>query len=176
MQQQYQALVEQLKWQQDNNVTRNKIDQSIKQMLTTKGSLTKELSKLGSTFSVKVINQQLALPLFHEQQILNRPLNRQAIIRQVELCIDDTTVVFARSILPLSLIKKTQTGLANLGQKPLGHLLFKKGEMRVSKRQFAEMNLQGKRIYARRTPYQYMGSTILVSEYFLPNIEKLLTK
>ena len=176
MQDQYQALVKGLKWQQDNNVTRNKIDQSLKSLVTSKGSLTKELTKLGSTFSVKVLNQKLALPIFHEQQILNRPLNRQAIIRQVELRIDNTTVVFARSVLPLSLIKKTQTGLANLGQKPLGHLLFKKGEMRVSKRQFAEMNYQGKRIYARRTPYQYMGSTILVSEYFLPNIEQLLTK
>ena len=81
-----------------------------------------------------------------------------------------------RSILPLSLVEKTQTGLANLGQKPLGHLLFKEGEMRVSKRQFAQTSFQGKCIYARRTPYQYMGSSILVSEFFLPNVEKLLTK
>ena len=176
MQDQYQTLVEQSKWQRDNNVTQNKIREPLRELITSHGSLTKALTQLGSDFSVNVLSQKLDLPLFHEQHILNRALHRKAIIRQVELRVDNNLMVFARSILPLSLVEKTQTGLANLGQKPLGHLLFKEGEMRVSKRQFAQTSFQGKSIYARRTPYQYMGSSILVSEFFLPNVEQLLTK
>ena len=172
----YEGLIRKTKWQPDNKVTRNKIDPLINKLVTSNGSLTKSLMELGTELSVNVLSQNLALPLNHEQILLSRPLQKRAIVRQVELNVDENIVVFARSILPLSLIKKTQTGLANLGQKPLGHLLFKKGEMRVSKRQFAIMNHQGRVIFARRTPYEYMDSTILVSEYFLPNVEQLLTK
>ena len=170
MEHQYQALAENSKWRQDNNVSRNKINEPLKTLITTHGSLTKALTELGSDFSVKVLNQRLALPYFHEQKILKNPLSQQAVIREVELILDNQAIVFARSILPISLVSKTQSGLAGLGENPLGHLLFKKGQMRISKRQFSDIEYKGKHNFARRTPYEYMRSTVLVSEFFLPSI------
>lgn len=170
----YQGLFKNVKWQFDNNVTRNKISEPLNELITSHGSLTKALTELRNDFSVSVLSQKLELPLYHEQKISKQSLNRQAIVREVELKIEGETVVFARSILPLSLMVKNHSGLANLGQKPLGHLLFRKGQMRVSKRQFCETNIQGKKSHARRTPYDYMGSTILVSEFFLLPLYKYI--
>ena len=171
---QYQGLIENLKWQPDNNLTRNNIKEPLNKLVTSYGSLTKALTELRNDFSVNVLSQRVELPFYHEQKLIKKPLGRQAVIREVELQIMGESVVFARSILPLSLILKNQSGLADLGKKPLGHLLFKKGQIKVSKRQFCEINFQGKKCQARRTPYEYMGSTILVSEFFLPKIESLL--
>ena len=95
-------------------------------------------------------------------------------IRQVELKLHDETVVFARSIIPLALISKGRSALANLGRTPLGHLLFKDGKIRVSKREFAKLKVAHNSVTARRTPYDYQGRQILVSEFFMPTIYKYL--
>ena len=65
-------------------------------------------------------------------------------------------------------------GLKNLGGTPLGHLLFKDGKMRVSKREFLNLQIKQNTLYARRTPYDYLDSRILVSEFFLPEFNKYL--
>jgi len=95
-------------------------------------------------------------------------------IREVELKIHDTPVVFARSILPLALISNGRNGLANLGRTPLGHLLFKNGRIRVSKRQVTVAELNEQTVVARRTPYDFQGDTILVSEYFLHDLKAFI--
>ena len=170
----YQGLTKNLKWQPDNNLTRNNVKAPLNELVTSYGSLTKALTELRNDFSVNVLSQKIELPFYHEQKLVKQELSRQAVIREVELKVAGEAVVFARSILPLSLISKNQSGLANLGKNPLGHLLFRKGQIRVSKRQFCETSFQGENCQARRTPYEYMGSTILVSEFFLSTLSKLL--
>ena len=101
---------------------------------------------------------------------LNLPEKSQATIREVELMIYETPVVYARSIIPSDLTQRKETGLANLGSKPLGHLLFKDGRMRKSRREFT--CVEG--IFGRRTPYEYEGGTILVNEFFLDALKKYL--
>ena len=65
---------------------------------------------------------------------------------------------------------QSQQGLASLGSKPLGHLLFKDGIMKKSRREFA--CVEG--IYGRRTPYEYEGGLILVNEFFLDGLVEFL--
>ena len=159
-------------WYADNAYTRNKIPKKLKEYVASKGSLTKKLITLSdNNFEVNVLAQNLSLPYYHEQLILAQNLYKWAMIREVELKIYGEAIVYARSIIPLSLILKGQSGLANLGQKPLGHLLFRHGQTDVSKREF--MNA-GTEIYARRTPYHYLNSKVLVSEVFLPQFSTYL--
>ena len=171
----YTALAAHSAWWPDNSFSVSKIAPALLALICEKGSLTAALVALSDdNFGVNVLHQGMALPYFHEQQKLARPLSRGAMIREVELQLYGETVVFARSIIPLSLVTKGRNGLANLGRTPLGHLLFRDGKIRVSKREFTQMALDGCTVTARRTPYDYQGSQILVSEFFLPAIYKYL--
>lgn len=162
-------------WWDDNALSVAKLAPELRSLVCTRGSLTSALTNLSNgNFGVSVVRQRLALPYFHEQKKLKRPLLRGAMIREVELQLYGESVVFARSIIPLSFVTKGRNGFANLGRTPLGHLLFRDGKIRVSKREFTQIDFDDWTVTARRTPYDYHGSQILVSEYFLPSIAKYL--
>ena len=171
----YNDLVCQSNWWPDNALSIAKLNPAIASLASDKGSLTSALISLSdNNFAVKVLQQHIKLPFFHEQLKLGQPLSRAAVIREVELQLYGEPAVFARSIIPLPLVAKGRNGLASLGRTPLGHLLFKDGQIRVSKRQYSQTSYHGDQVSARRTPYDYQGSQILVSEFFLPAIYKYL--
>lgn len=173
----YKQLRQSSPWRADNNLSQRTIPKDLRAMVIAKGSLTTALTELSDgDFKVNVSDQRIKVPYWHEQRKLNRPLSRAALIRQVELQIYGESVVYARSIIPLALASNGASGLANLGRTPLGHLLFRDGRVRISKREFASFTLSKAEITARRTPYDYQGSRILVSEFFLPALCKWLTK
>ena len=175
MQKDYNRLARHSRWRADNVISRNQLPQPLQGLVIDKGSLTALLVELSDgDFKVHVLAQRLSIPLFHEQQKLQRPEHRVAMVREVELLVGNEPVVYARSIIPAQLLTKNRGGLANLGNTPLGHLLFRDGRMRISRREFATIDIGQKRIYARRTPYDYQGSQILVSEFFLPALRKYL--
>jgi len=163
-------------WQRDNACAKLKQTEILKPIVNDKGSLTAELTRLGKgDFKVNVLRQEIMVPYHHEQLKLKRSLNKAAMIREVELVVNGRPVVFARSIVPLELVSNGKHGLSSLGRTPLGHLLFRDGKIRVSKREFAFIKFEETTLIARRTPYEYQGSSILVSEYFLPAIEDLVS-
>ncbi|GHA14073.1 hypothetical protein GCM10008090_24820 [Arenicella chitinivorans] len=167
----YQTLARHTRWRQDTAITQPSAPAALKSLLVDRGSLTAALVAISSgTFEVHVLRQFLATPYVHEQIKMRRPLALIAGVREVELHIFGEPVVFARSIMPLAVAKNGQGGLGKLGQTPLGHLLFKNGRIRVSKRQFAEIDIANHQYHARRTPYDYQQTQILVSEFFLPKI------
>lgn len=173
----YSTLNAQSNWLADNSIALAKVSPKLKPLISTNGSLTTALKALSDdNFSVNVVRQNIAVPAFHEQIALSSPLSRAAMIREVELKLYGETVVYARSIIPLRLVSDGRNGLANLGRTPLGHLLFKDGNIRVSKRQILLSTIDGVTINARRTPYDYQGSQILVSEFFLPSLLNYLPK
>lgn len=171
----YQKLARHPRWRQDTPITQPDSSAPLKSLVIDRGSLTAALIALSAgTFEVNVLRQYLATPFVHEQRKMGRPTNLVAGVREVELHVHGEAVVFARSIMPLAVANNGQGGLGKLGQTPLGHLLFKNGRIRVSKRQFADVDLDGERYHARRTPYDYRQTQILVSEFFLPQIQKYL--
>ena len=164
-------------WLADNANSIRRQPELLRPLVNDRGSLTSALVALsGDCFEVNLLSQRVSVPFHHEQTKLNRPLHRAAMVREVELLVNRIPVVYARSIVPLSLVTKGKSGLANLGRTPLGHLLFKNGKIRVSKRQFAIIGSGHDLIPARRTPYEYQGSVILVSEFFLPSIYQFLSQ
>jgi chorismate-pyruvate lyase len=77
-------------------------------------------------------------------------------------------MVFARSVMPQQVFLDQRHVLANIGTRPLGHLLFKDGQMRASKRSVSLYQAKrGPVIYGRSTPYRYAQKEILVSEFFI---------
>jgi len=166
----YSKLKQSSSWRVDTVLSQNSIDEKLAPWLTDKGSLTSALTALSdNNFQVRLLDQGIAVPYLHEQQKLNYSENQTSLIREVELHIHDQAVVFARSIIPLELTNPRQGSLDKLGTKPLGHLLFKEGRARASKREFARVEVADQIIHARRTPYEYQDQQVLVSEFFLPS-------
>lgn len=171
----YKALAAHSNWRKDSTLSVANIEPKLQALICTKGSLTAALVSLSDgDFAVNLMRQRIAVPYFHEQRKQGRSLSKAAMVREVELQIHGESVVYARSIIPLPLVTKGRNGLANLGRTPLGHLLFKDGKIRVSKRDFMQEKVNQHLVTARRTPYDYQGSQILVSEFFLPTISKYL--
>ena len=131
-------------------------------------SLTKQLTAFANgDFRVRVLREYRARPYAHEAKKLSLPYHLTAFIREVELCCEGKPTVFARSVMPLSAMKGTGLQLAHLGNTPLGHLLFQRATVDIEQRELARIDTQTQTHWARRTLYEFAGSPILVSEFFL---------
>ena len=131
-------------------------------------SLTKQLIKESNNrFEVVVLRETLARPYLHEARKLGIALHKIARIREVELRCHNEAAVYARSVIPLETLKGSGLQLTNLGNTPLGHLLFKRANVNLATREIAKRQFNGKQRWARRTLYQFNNQNILVSEFFV---------
>lgn len=146
----------------------NRISPAWRHWLLDRGSLTEQLINFSDQpFAVKVLSQRWEQPLPHEARQLGVALHLAARIREVELYCGEERMVYARSVMPLQVYLEQRHILQNIGTRPLGHLLFKDGRIRISKRQVSRFKGEGKLIYGRSTPYRYVDHEILVSEFFI---------
>ncbi|MFM6961154.1 MAG: chorismate--pyruvate lyase family protein [Polynucleobacter victoriensis] len=135
--------------------------------LSDAGSLTQLITnKTQSPVSVEVLSDRNQNLLNDEALLFNQPINHCR-IREVYLCVNDVPVVFARSILPTSSSTGINRDVLQLGSKPLGEVLFKKGKAPILLRQITEVPGLG---WGRRSLYQLRGHPILISEFFLPEL------
>jgi len=104
---------------------------------------------------------------------------RSALVRQVLLCCKKQPLVYARTVIPLATIQGAQRKYANMGNRPLGAMLFAD---RTMSREAVEVALLpaghdahqytniGEPIWGRRSVFRVSGKPLLVSEYFLPEL------
>jgi chorismate--pyruvate lyase len=105
-----------------------------------------------------------------------------ALVRDVELLCDHTPWVFARTLIPISSLKGAARRLTQLGEKPLGAVLFSDPKVIRGATQVARL-LPGQPLYetacrhlsdkpdhlwGRRTLFYVEKRPILVNEIFLP--------
>lgn len=86
-------------------------------------SLTARLKRHCREFRVEVLGQQIELCQSHEANDMIK-VGQQVLSREVLLYCDNVPQVFARSLLPLSTLTDEEQELAELGDKPLGQVLF----------------------------------------------------
>jgi len=128
-------------------------------------SLTQYVEKrTQKSVSIQVLTDENQLVLNDEQDLFMRSF-RRCRVREVYLCVDNIPVVFARSILPTSSCTGINRDLLQVGNKPLGDVLFKNGQAPILLRQVTEIPRIG---FGRRTLYQLRGHPILITEFFLP--------
>lgn len=150
----------------------------LKEWLITNSSLTAKLRAFSPKFEVKLLSET-----FQQGRLNNEVVN--FMVREVLLCLDDTPWVFARSLLPDTLVNESNLGFAQLGTKPIGELLFSNqniilGEMSIS--QFNQeansdwpMQVSINQLWGRKRNFHYKNQRIIVTEVFLPAVENLLT-
>jgi len=102
-----------------------------------------------------------------------------ALVRQVLLCCDEQPLVYARTVIPVTTIQGAQRRYANMGNRPLGAMLFADRTMR---REAVEVSMlpaaheanqytnSNDPIWGRRSVFRVSGKPLLVSEYFLPEL------
>lgn len=154
-------------WVNLDHVALHAVPQIWQDWLSDAGSLTQLIAnKTQSTVSVEVLNDHNQNLLKDEALLFDKPLNRCR-IREVYLCVNEVPVVFARSILPTSSSTGINRDVLQLGSKPLGEVLFKKGKAPILLRQITEVLGLG---WGRRSLYQLRGHPILITEFFMPEL------
>jgi chorismate--pyruvate lyase len=102
-----------------------------------------------------------------------------ALVRQVLLCCDDQPLVYARTVIPALTIHGAQRRYANMGNRPLGAMLFADRTMQREAVEVARLPAEsavyqytqtGTAIWGRRSVFRVSGKPLLVSEYFLPEL------
>jgi chorismate--pyruvate lyase len=106
------------------------------------------------------------------------------LIREVELLCDETPWVFARTLIPATSLQRSVRRLTQLGERPLGAVLFSdpkviRGETQYARLQQRHTLFQGacehltaapETLWGRRTLFTISARPLLVNEIFLPDI------
>ena len=147
-----------------------------------RGSLTARLvDYCGDGFSVRLVSLRRATPAFDEIVALGMQPRTQALVREVLLCCNDKPLVYARTIIPLSSMRGALRGLALLGNRPLGAVLFSDPSMTRQPVEVALLHashvyheridgLTTEPVWGRRSVFTLKGEKLLVSEFFLPEL------
>lgn len=171
------------RWLKNRQGTRQQLPEAVQSWVYESGSLTARLrGDYGNRVAVKVLQQRWCAPFLSERKLLNQPEHRYALIREVLLYADDKPLILARTVIPYSTIKATQSNLSRLGTRPLGEVLFadprlERMEMEVVwvrpsswTKDSIEVAGIARPVWGRRTVYALGQSEMLVAEFFLPAV------
>ncbi len=134
-------------------------------------------------FRVEVLSVDKTTPTPDEILSLKLRFRSRAIIRQVILYCDEKPLVYARTIIPMTSLRGPLRGLAKLGNKPLGAVLFADKTMQRSEMEVTALkpgsicykwtkNIGDQTIWGRRSVFKLSKRPLLVSEFFLPGVIK----
>ena len=172
-------------WFRKSAVAARSLKPEVLSWLIDQGSLTRRLQqRCGRHFSVRVLGQRWQNPTIDEARLLRLPPRQVVLLRQVQLLCDQRVLVYARSVIPLASLRGRHRRLKLLGDKPLGAYLFADPSLRRERIELASIGpgdaLFGvalsagdpncDRIWGRRSLFTLAGNSLLVSEYFLPEL------
>lgn len=166
-------------WAPVSRCINSALDHQSRNWLLDEGSLTKRLVQASNSFHVQVLAQYWGTPHLSESKRLHTPNRQHSLIREVILHCDNTPVVFARSILPLSILNGPFRYLRKLGNVPLGALLYANSSLHRQEFDIAYapaehfhtpefLALDGQTLWGRRSQFCLGNKSLLVAEIFLP--------
>ncbi|MES9941199.1 MAG: chorismate lyase [Candidatus Thiodiazotropha sp. 6PLUC2] len=150
------------------------------------GSLTKRvIEHCGEgRFRVRLLQQGWDIPLNSERQALHIRQGRLALIRDVVLLCEDAPWVFARTWIPVKTLKGSARRLMQLGERPLGAVLFSdpkvsRGSTLIARltpghtlfdAASSQLEQMPEQLWGRRTLFYVDSRPILINELFLPDL------
>ncbi len=137
------------------------VPDAVMQWLDDSRSLTAKLKKKFDDFAVKVILQTQLKPHQNESDVLG--FEGDSIIREVELLGSGKTMVFARSVIPVT---NDTEDLLSIGSKPLGEILFNDPAIIRGQLQITHTG----NTWGRRSTFTIGTTNLLVSEFFLETL------
>lgn len=163
-------------------ILKDTISANLYDWLVDTGSLTARLKQHCREFSVQVLIEG-TYPLSSDEQAKLNLTEKTGFVREVLLRLDGVPWVFARTIMPLTTLTGDGERLAQLGNQPLGAVLFNAPDMQRSAIEIAEFGDSNKlhglattlssswqgSLFGRRSCFLLAGKSLLVSEVFLPD-------
>lgn len=158
---------------------------SIQNWLTTQNSLTAKLRQFCPDLEVEILSEKFEEPLISEAQKLGLARNEEAWVRCVVLKCGDHHLVYARTVIPRMAPNNPWQELQNLGNKPLGELLFEMPSITRSDFEFSKDTLgywpylinqlnapemRNHPSFARRSIFKQKEAPLLLTEVFLPGL------
>jgi chorismate--pyruvate lyase len=150
------------------------------------GSLTRKVIQAcgQGCFRVRLLRQGWGAPLTSERRMLRTRRGVITLIREVELLCDGVPWVFARTLIPATSLQRSVRRLTQLGERPLGAVLFTDPKVHRGVTQFARLQARHplflaacahvdatpEMLWGRRTLFTLSGQPLLVNEIFLPGI------
>ena len=159
------------------------VPNAVRSWLDESGSLTARLKyAVGQGFGVRLIGQCWARPYVDEAALLGLQTRRRALVREVLLHWRGKPLVLARSVIPPRTLRGIHCGMAHLGERPLGELLFAYRGLQRSHLEVAraihthwkppvarEFSINST-VWGRRSLYQVDQVSLTVCEFFLPSV------
>lgn len=151
------------------------------------GSLTQRIQRRCTQFGVRNVRSCLAPAAHDETALLGLPPQQKIYTREVFLYADGHPVVFAHSVTAAHHLHGAWHTLPNLGNRPLGALLFAHPLVRraplhyralrprhpLYRHAVVELDTRPCKLWARRSLFTLHDAPLLVTELFLPDILKL---
>jgi chorismate--pyruvate lyase len=150
------------------------------------GSLTRRvIQNCGDgAFRVRLLGQVWGLPLNSERRVLQMRHGMLALIRDVVLLCDQVPWVYARTLIPATTLKGPARRLTQLGERPLGAVLFSDPKVSRGTTQYArlqpghalfdiacrQVDEVPELLWGRRTLFYLGNKPLLVNELFLPDL------
>ena len=166
---------EPMSWQQPNQCSALP-SANLTTWLLANGSLTEKLKACCKEFEVIVLGEREMMPLESEFNV-----HDTVWVREVLLKLDGIPWVFARTLIPLSLLEQTAVDFQGLGTNPLGQLLYRHHEFIPGRIEVGESSKNGtiaqlathlsqpvESIWGRRRFFSYKQNEMIVCEFFLP--------
>jgi chorismate--pyruvate lyase len=144
-------------------------------------SLTARLKSHSQHFEVQLLGQKIDYCSAAEAKGAISAGDK-VLIREVLLICDGRPHVFARSLLPVSTLSGDERQLADLGQQPLGQVLFNHPELRRESFEVGELSqgepafdfavelsgINNHNLWGRRSLFYLGEKPLMVAEVFLP--------
>ena len=146
------------------------------------GSLTERLGHVtGQAVTVDILTEVLGEPWIDEGPAL--ALDRlRGWLREIYLCAGGEAKIFGRTFIPMHTLEALNPRLDQLGETPLGHVLFQLPGLKRRDLQVARLDARHRlyqravkgleampcRLWARRSIFEIRNLPLLVTEVFLP--------
>ncbi|MDD5273146.1 MAG: chorismate lyase [Methylovulum sp.] len=167
-------------WLANRRGTRQQLPPRVQSWTYETGSLTQRLRRAyGSAVKVSILLQHWQTPFLSEQQRLQLPAHRHALVREVLLHANGQPLILARTVIPASTIRFAHSNLAKLGTRPLGEVIFAYPKLARLHLDVAlvkpalwtpatqALTQLTQPVWGRRTVYGLQDQHLLVSEFFL---------
>lgn len=170
-------------WLENRQGMRHKLPCNVQSWTYESGSLTQRLRNFyGDSVAVKILLQRWHKPFLSERRLLQLPEHQYSLTREVLLHANGKPLILARTIIPVTTIKTAKSNLSQLGNRPLGEIIFSYPKLeRIAmditliapstwnRPVIAEAGIN-QSIWGRRTVYAIAHKQMLVSEFFLPEV------
>jgi chorismate--pyruvate lyase len=181
-------------WQSPDEGNCSSLSALLKDWLLDEGSLTARLKSHSNHFQVKVIGEQQQFCSAAEACDLIK-VGEPVLVREVLLYCDNLPQVFARSLLPIASLTGEEQILANLGEQPLGQVLFNNASLQRLRLELSSFDIDSsvvnlatqlatthddsvggntskipkQMLWGRRSIFMLENKPLMVAEVFLPD-------